>query len=262
MSCSGVVLHGLRTLLIRILYTSPTSWVDLHGHRFTPLCSSPPSFEAEQPPRSLFFSLLLQWYNRFIGPALERMHGRSMLFPSFEAVHPPVTLLTPAPADSPSRKHIVLLGRSVLVCPPVHTFVPHPPPPIEIPPGSAGAGHPLPLTFLSPVHRFFSGRQSKGHQTALELFEKLRPWLPQGVKRCDKCNRNPYQQFASGMIGSSPSRLIAFVPMSTGTKLLLVGQLVQGHEPYLRSLQRWVLEHGLSQARGEESSGEIHPSRE
>ena len=44
-----------------------------------------------------------------------------------------------------------------------------------------------------------------------------------------------------------------------GTKLLLVGQLVQGHEPYLRSLQRWVLEHGLSQARGEESSGEIHP---
>ena len=80
--------------------------------------------------RLLFFSLLLQWYNRFIGPALERMHDRSMLFPTFEAVHPPVTLLTPAPADSPSRKHIVLLGRSVLVPPPF---------------------------------RFFSGKQSKGH---------------------------------------------------------------------------------------------------
>ena len=43
---------------------------------------------------------------------------------------------------------------------------------------------------------------------------------------------------------------LSFILMSAGTKLLLVGQLVQGHEPYLRALQRWVLEHGLSQARG------------
>ena len=34
---------------------------------------------------------------------------------------------------------------------------------------------------------------------------------------------------------------------SQGTKLLLVGQLVQGHEGYLRDLQRWVLDHDLTQ---------------
>ena len=151
--------------LMRILYTSPTSWADLHGHRFTPSCSSPPSFEAEHPPRSLFFSLLLQWYNRFIGPALERMHDRSMLFPSFEAVHPPVTLLTPAPADSPSRKHIVLLGRSVLVCPPFHAFVPRPPPPRGRP-FLLAALHvrvPSPPPTAHTLFRSFnSGRQRKG----------------------------------------------------------------------------------------------------
>ena len=31
----------------------------------------------------------------------------------------------------------------------------------------------------------------------------------------------------------------------------MVGQLVQGHEPYLRALQRYVLDHDLTQASGE-----------
>ena len=37
--------------------------------------------------------------------------------------------------------------------------------------------------------------------------------------------------------------------LPSGTKLLLVGQLVQDHEAYIRALQRWVLDHDLTQVR-------------
>ena len=58
--------------------------------------------------------ICLKWYNKFIGPALDRMHDRSMIFPSFEVLHPPVTLLTAAPPTSSNRKHIIMLGRLAL----------------------------------------------------------------------------------------------------------------------------------------------------
>ena len=92
--------------------------------------------------------------------------------------------------------------------------------------------------------RFFEGRQSKGHMAALKMFEYLRKWLPKGEKVFLCVDQNTL------VISCLPVYLIFIsqLHLSVGTKLLMVGQLVQGHEAYLRALQRWVLDHDLTQA--------------
>ena len=74
------------------------------------------------------------------------------------------------------------------------------------------------------------------------MFEYLRKWLPKGEKVFLCVDQ------ITLVIFCPPVYLSSGLHLSVGTKLLMVGQLVQGHEVYLRALQRWVLDHDLTQA--------------
>ena len=93
-----------------------------------------------------------------------------MIFPSLEVVHPPVTTLAPAAPNATGRRHIILLGRCGLAC--------------VLWKGDRACLGELGIlssaSWIIDPFRFFEGRQSKGHRAALDVFKRIKPWLPSG----------------------------------------------------------------------------------